>query len=92
MVTSNLGVFRSGLTVSLELTACVFVLSSLLGVLLAVCRISPVAPLRVAAGFYVTAFRSVPLLVLLTLFVFGLPDLGLVYSLFWTAVDRKSVV
>ena len=91
MVTSNLGVFRSGLTVSLELTACVFVLSSLLGVLLAVCRISPVAPLRMAAGFYVTAFRSVPLLVLLTLFVFGLPDLGLVYSLFWTAVTAMSL-
>jgi glutamate transport system permease protein len=91
VVTSNLGVFRSGLTVTLELTACVFALSVLLGVLLAVCRISPVVPLRLAAAFYVTAFRSVPLLVLLTVFVFGLPEVGLVYSLFWTAVTAMSL-
>jgi glutamate transport system permease protein len=91
VVTSNLGVFRSGLTVSLELTLCTFVLAALLGLLLAVCRISPIVPLRLAGAAYVTVFRSVPLLVLLTIFVFGLPDVGLVYPLFWTAVTAMGM-
>lgn len=90
-VTSNLGAFRSGLTVSVELTACVFVLSTVLGVLLAAARISPVPPLRIAAGLYVSVLRSVPLLVLLTIFVFGLPEVGLLYSLFWTAVTAMAL-
>jgi glutamate transport system permease protein len=90
-VTSNLGAFRSGLTVSVEITFCVFVLSGVLGVLLAAARISPVTPLRLASGFYVSALRSVPLLVLLTIFVFGLPEVGLLYSLFWTSVTAMSL-
>ncbi|MFC8526118.1 amino acid ABC transporter permease [Nocardia sp. NPDC057227] len=56
-----------------------------LGVLLAVCRISPVPPLRAAATAYVTVFRNIPLLVLLVLFTFGLPDVGLLVPLFYNA-------
>jgi glutamate transport system permease protein len=33
----------------------------------------------------------VPLLVLLTVFVFGLPEIGVLYSLFWTAVTAMSL-
>jgi glutamate transport system permease protein len=90
-ITSNLGVFREGLTVSVEISVCVFVFSGLLGVLLAAARISPVPPLRLAAGLYVSVVRSVPLLVLLTVFVFGLPEIGVLYSLFWTAVTAMSL-
>lgn len=90
-VTADFGAFRSGLTVTVELSGWVFVLSIALGTALAVCRISPVPPLRIAAGCYVGALRSVPLLVLLTEFVFGLPEVGLVYSLFWTAVTAMSM-
>jgi len=90
-VTANLGAFGGGLLVTVELTGWVFLLAAALGTLLAVCRISPVAPLRLAAGLYVAAVRAVPLLVLLTVFVFGLPEVGLVYSLFWTAVTAMAV-
>jgi glutamate transport system permease protein len=90
-VTSNLGVFRDGLTVSAELTGCVFAASAVLGTLLAVCRLSPVPSLRWASGLYIAVFRSVPLLVLLTVFVFGLPEAGLLYSLFWTVVTAMAL-
>ncbi|MGW4369224.1 amino acid ABC transporter permease [Nocardia takedensis] len=56
-----------------------------LGVLLAICRICPVPPLRAAAAAYVTVFRNMPLLVLLVLFTFGLPDVGLLIPLFYNA-------
>lgn len=91
LITSHLGVFGNGLLVSLELSGSTFVLAGLLGLVLACCRISPVLPLRMFGWGYVAALRSVPLLVLLTLFVFGLPEIGMVYSLFWTAVTAMSL-
>jgi glutamate transport system permease protein len=91
VVFSHLGVYRAGLTVSSEITAATFALAFLLGLLLAGCRISPVVPLRAAGGLYVAMFRSIPLLALLTLFVFGLPFVGVTYSLFWTAVTGMSL-
>ncbi|WP_431946952.1 amino acid ABC transporter permease [Actinacidiphila sp. bgisy167] len=90
-VVAHLGVFGHGLLVSAEISACTFVLAALIGAFLAFCRVSPVVPLRLLGRFYVSAVRSVPLLVLLTLFVFGLPEIGLVYSLFWTAVTAMGL-
>jgi len=90
-VTSNVSVFLGGIAVSAEITAATFVLAFALGLLLATCRISPVLPLRAAAGLYVAVLRSIPLLVVLTLFVFGLPYVGLTYSLLWTAVTAMSL-
>ncbi|GAA4806717.1 amino acid ABC transporter permease [Streptomyces ziwulingensis] len=91
VITSHWGVLGRGLLVSLELSAWTFLFAAAGGLLLAVCRISPVRPLRLFAALYVSAVRSVPLLVLLTLFVFGLPEIGLVYSLFWTVVSAMAL-
>ena len=91
LVASHMGTLSHGLLVSLQISVCTFLLAALGGALLAVCRVSPVAPLRLFARLYVSTVRSIPLLVLLTLFVFGLPEIGLVYSLFWTAVTAMSL-
>ncbi|GHB68442.1 amino acid ABC transporter permease [Streptomyces viridiviolaceus] len=90
-ITSHPDVFGHGLLMSLQISACTFVLAAAIGLLLAVCRISPVRPLRLFAAVYVSTVRSVPLLVLLALFVFGLPEIGLVYSLFWTVVTAMAL-
>ncbi|MFE9426938.1 amino acid ABC transporter permease [Kitasatospora sp. NPDC006697] len=82
--TGVLGQLAHGLLTTLEMTALASAGALLLGVLLAVCRISPVPPLRWAGAVYVTVFRNVPLLVLLVLFVFGMPEVGLLYPLFTT--------
>ncbi|MFI9274279.1 amino acid ABC transporter permease [Kitasatospora sp. NPDC052896] len=79
-----LGQLGHGLLLTLAMTGLAFAGAVLLGLLLAICRISPVPPLRLAGAGYVTAFRNIPLLVLLVLFVFGLPEVGLLYSLFTT--------
>ncbi|MFF1871104.1 amino acid ABC transporter permease [Kitasatospora herbaricolor] len=78
------GQLGHGLLLTLGMTALAFAGAVLLGLLLAVFRISPVLPLRAVATAYVTVFRNIPLLVLLVLFVFGLPDVGLLFSLFFT--------
>ncbi|MFE1852190.1 amino acid ABC transporter permease [Streptomyces sp. NPDC059489] len=91
VIMSHWGVFGHGLLVSLELSACTFVLAGAVGLILMVCKVSPVKPLRIGAQLCVSSIRSVPLLVLLTLFVFGLPEIGLIYSLFWTVVTAMSL-
>jgi glutamate transport system permease protein len=56
------------------------------GVLVASFRVSPVAPLRVAGSIYVELVRNCPLTVLFVLFFFGLPNAGIVYPRFASAV------
>jgi His/Glu/Gln/Arg/opine family amino acid ABC transporter permease subunit len=57
----------------------------LLGTVLAVFRVSPVVPLRVGGAVHVEVLRNMPLLSLLILVVFGLPDVGVTFSLFDSA-------
>jgi glutamate transport system permease protein len=85
VVTDNIGFLLGGLLVTLELTALGFAGALLLGTVLAVFRVSPIPPLRVAGTVYVEVLRNMPLLSLLVLFVFGLPDIGLTFSLFTSA-------
>jgi glutamate transport system permease protein len=85
VVLSHFGDLLGGFVVTLELTAIGFVGAVLLGTVLAVCRVGPITPLRVAGAAYVEFFRNIPLLALLILVVFGLPDVGVAYSLFTSA-------
>lgn len=84
VITAHLGDLGHGLLITLALTAIAAVGALVLGVLLAMCRISPVPPLRALGTAYITVLRNVPLLVLLVLLVFGLPEIGMLYSLFTT--------
>jgi glutamate transport system permease protein len=63
-----------------------FVVSALgalvLGTLLAAARVSPVPVLRATAAGYVTLFRNTPLLILILLTYYGLPELGIRFSFF----------
>ncbi|GAA0369211.1 amino acid ABC transporter permease [Actinoallomurus spadix] len=61
------------------------------GVVLAVFHISPVPPLHRLAVGYVAVFRNIPLLVWLVLFVFGLPEIGLLYPLFGTVTAAMAL-
>lgn len=73
-----------GTTVVMALVAGVGAL--VVGTLIAAARISPIPVLRGAAFAYVQFFVNVPLLVLLILAVFALPDAGIMMPLAPTAV------
>lgn len=91
VVLDNLDVFRSGLWLTVQLTGLSFFFALVVGTLVATMRISPAAPLRAAGLVYVETIRNTPLLVLLVLFVFGFPKIGVTYSLFASAVVVFSV-
>jgi glutamate transport system permease protein len=85
VIIDNIGELLAGFGVTLQLTALGFLGSLLLGTLLAVFRVSPIGPLRVSGAAYVEVLRNMPLLSLLVLVVFGLPDIGITFSLFDSA-------
>ena len=62
-----------------QLTICLWgaVGSLILGTIIAACRVSPVAPLRTFGTAWVTVIRNCPLTVVLFMFAFGLPEIGI---------------
>lgn len=77
---------------TIALTAAGFVLAMVLGTVVAIMRISPIAPLRFCARLYVEVFVNIPLVALLVVMAFGLPDIGLTFSLFWCAVLSMAFI
>ncbi|MCZ2813868.1 MULTISPECIES: amino acid ABC transporter permease [unclassified Modestobacter] len=65
--------------------------SLVLGVLITVARVSPIPVLRGAAWAYVQVFVNIPLLALLLLAVFALPDAGLLMPLTTTVIVVLTV-
>ena len=61
-----------------QLTVISFAGALVLGVLLTVCRVAPVMPLRWVGDFYVQIFRNIPGAALLILLVYALPYLKVV--------------
>ena len=75
-----------GLLVTFQLTAASFLGAAVLGVLVTALRVSPVRVLRGLGTAYVETFQNLPLLVLLVLAVFGLPEIGIQADLLETAI------
>jgi glutamate transport system permease protein len=86
IIADNAGLIGQGLLVTVLLTVFGFLGALLLGTVVAIFRVSPIAPLRGFGTVYVEFFRNIPLLSLLILVIFGLPDVGLLIPLFWAGV------
>lgn len=69
-------VFGQALLLTWKLTAVSFLAGFALGMVVAVLRLLPVAPLRLAMTVYVEIFRNIPSVALLVFIVFALPDLN----------------
>jgi glutamate transport system permease protein len=82
----NLAPLLQGLITTLWMAALSAVGALVLGVVVTAMRVSPLPVLRGVAFAYVQLFLNVPLLALLVLFVFALPDAGLLMPLPMTAV------
>ena len=78
-----------GLTVMLSVVS--FVLGSALGAMIALMRLSRFRVLRVAMWGYVAFFRGVPLLILVLVIYFGLPDVGLNFPPIQAAIIAFSL-
>ena len=69
--------FLGGLWLTIQVACWGLIGSLLLGIVIALMRTAPIAPLRWIGVAYVEFFRNTPLLVQLFFFFFGLPFLGI---------------
>lgn len=87
----NLDLYWGGFCTTLSLSVRSFGAAVLIGVIVAMFRVSPVPPLRVIGTIYVEVFRNTPLFAQLLLFGFGLTKVGIQFELFTTAVIVMSL-
>lgn len=73
----NFDMFASGFLRSLGICLWAMVGSLVLGTLIVACRLSPLPALRWFGTAWVTLIRNCPLTVVLFMFAFGLPEVGL---------------
>ena len=84
--------FFEGLLATLQLTVLSFLFAMLVGTVMAIFRISPIAPLRAVGLIYVDIFRNVPLLSLIIVVVYALPEIGLMWSYNNSVIISMSLV
>ena len=75
-----------GLTMTIPLTAIAFSIALVIAVIVAMIQYAKVPVLRQLCRFYIWVIRGTPLLVQLFLVFYGLPQLGVVWAAFPTAV------
>ncbi|WP_051191568.1 amino acid ABC transporter permease [Microbacterium luticocti] len=80
-----------GLLGTLEAAAVVAVLGGVLGVLLALGRTGRIRPVRWLCTAYIEIARTVPVLLMIYLMLFGLPQLGLTLPRLWQLVIPLTV-
>jgi glutamate transport system permease protein len=73
----------TGVRATVVVTAVAMAITFPIGVLVALARLSRTGAARRLGRAYVELFRAIPLLLLLYMFLFGLPKLGLTFPVFW---------
>ncbi|MBR8123086.1 amino acid ABC transporter permease [Burkholderia multivorans] len=81
-----LPILLKGALVTIEITACAFVLSSVLGLVLALLKVSRHRAVSAAGSTIINVIRGLPIIVQLFYMYFVLPDLGVQLSAFQAGV------
>lgn len=84
--------FAAGLGVTAYLTVVSFALAMLLGTAVAAFRISPIAPLRAVGLVYVEVFRNIPLMSLMIVVVYALPEIEILLDYQTAVILAMSLV
>ena len=87
----TLPILLKGSIMTVELTVITLILGTLLGIALALFKLSKNKILKIISGFYTWIFRGTPLLLQLFFFYYGLPFIGLKLNPFQAAVIGLSL-
>lgn len=85
-VSQNADIIAQAFWLTIKLFAISGLGALVIGVVLAGMRVSPVAPLRLAARLYVQVVRNTPLTLILLTANFGLPQVGIVFDFYTFAL------
>jgi len=81
-LTENWDLILKGFLETLKLLGASGALALVIGTLVGIARVSPVAILRTSGATYVRLFRNTPLVVLIILTYYGLPEIGIDFGFF----------
>lgn len=81
-----LPILLQGALVTVEVTICSFLLSSLIGLLLALLKVSRLKPVALAGATIINIIRGLPIIVQLFYIYFVLPEIGIQFSAFQAGV------
>jgi polar amino acid transport system permease protein len=81
-----LPILLQGCLVTVEVTLCALALSTVLGFVWTLARISPIRPLAKAAGILIATIRGIPIIVQLFYIYFVMPEVGIQLSAFQAGV------
>ena len=81
-----LPILLQGAVVTVQVTVLSFLLSSVIGLALALCKLSPVRALSVGASLVINVIRGLPIIVQLFFIYFVLPEIGIHLTAFQAGV------
>lgn len=87
----NIRFLLNGLLVTLEVAAYTIVFSILIGMILGVIRFTNIPYLSKALGFIVDTIRNLPLLLIIFFTYLSLPQIGIQFNIFWSAVVAMTI-
>lgn len=85
-ITTLMYTMLQGTVVTLEVFSITLMFSIILGIIVALCRLSKIRLLNRATGLYIWVMRGTPLLLQLIFIFFGLPLIGIVLDRFSAAI------
>lgn len=88
---SFLPLLKAGIQWTCSLTLVAFFFGMILAFILAICKLSKYRILRILSGFIIWFVRGVPLIVLLFIIFYGMPNIGIVLPAFLSAVIGFSL-
>lgn len=91
ILTNNIDTYLEGFLNTLKVSLLALILSFILGVIIAVMRISPMKVLQLAGTAFVEFIRNIPLILILFIFYYGLPNLGMELSGFQAGTIALSI-
>ena len=86
-----LPILLKGALITVQITIGALLLSTLLGLLLALMKLSPVRALSLTAGTFINVVRGLPIIVQLFYIYFVLPELGIQLSAFQASIIGLGV-
>lgn len=90
-ITAFLPILLKGALITVQITIGALLLSTLLGLLLALMKLSPVRALSIIAGTFINVVRGLPIIVQLFYIYFVLPELGIQLSAFQASIIGLGV-
>jgi putative glutamine transport system permease protein len=88
---SNLRFILDGLLVTLEVAVVSIILSFIIGSILGILRYLKIPVLSLVVGIVVDIIRNLPLLLIIFFTYFALPQIGIQFSIFWSAVVALTI-